>query len=177
VDDLWEISHRTGKRYELVRGELRELTPTGWEHGRISARVARLLDTYASTTRRGIVLGAEAGCVLRKGDAVTVRAPDAAFVALERLEEGRVPERFGEVVPDLVVEVVSPGDTYAEIAEKVNDWLNAGVRLVWVVDPRDRRVSVHKPGEPVRILGEGDTLCGEEVLPGFECAISELFAL
>ncbi|MGQ9881407.1 MAG: Uma2 family endonuclease [Armatimonadota bacterium] len=177
IDDLWDLSHRTGKRYELVRGELRELTPTGWEHGRICARLARLLDVYASEQGVGVVLGAETGCVLQTEPTPTVRAADVAFVRRDRLPEGMVPQQFGAVVPDLVVEVVSPSDRYAGLVEKISDWLSAGVQMVWVVDPTDRLVIVHRAGQPVRILNENDTLSGEEVLHGFECKVSEIFAL
>ncbi|GIV21509.1 MAG: hypothetical protein KatS3mg023_3260 [Armatimonadota bacterium] len=176
IDDLWELSHRTGKRLELVKGELRELTPSGWEHGRLCARIARLLDEYAEREETGIVLGAEAGCILQGGDHPTVRAADAAYVRTERLPQGVVPQRFGEVPPDLVVEVLSPSDTFSEVAEKVSDWLQAGVQLVWVVDPADHTVSVHRAGHPVRVLHEEDVLQGEEVLPGFQCKVSEIFA-
>lgn len=177
VDDLWELSHRTGKRYELVRGELRELTPTGWEHGRICARIACLLEQYARTTQRGIVLGAETGCVLQGGETPTVRAADAAFVLRERLPGGTVPERFGEIVPDLVVEVVSPDDTYSDLVAKVCGWLQAGVRVVWVVEPSTKCVTVYPATAPWYVLHEDDTISDETVLPGFQHKVSEIFAL
>ncbi len=177
IQDLWELSHSTGKRYELVKGELRELTPTGWEHGRICARLARLLDVYASTRGTGVVLGAETGCILQTEPEPTVRAADVAFVRKDRLPEGVVPEQFGAIVPDLVVEVISPSDRYAALAEKIGDWLRAGVQMVWVVDPVDRRVIVHRAHQPLQVLGEEDTLSGEEILPGFSCRVSEIFAL
>jgi Uma2 family endonuclease len=175
VEDLWELSHQTDKRLELVKGALRELTPAGWEHGRVCARIARLLDAHASGGRYGIVLGAETGCVLEAGDEPTVRAADAAFIRLDRIGEG-VPAGYAQIVPDLVVEVTSPSDTYAMVAEKVNDWLLAGAQMVWVVDPSNRQVSVHRPGKPVQVLGEEDVLSGEDVLPDFVCRVSELFA-
>lgn len=178
IDDLWELSHKVkDRRVELVKGELRELTPSGWEHGRICARVAYLLQQYADREKTGIVLGAEAGCILQAGERPTVRAADAAYIRKERLPQGVVPQRFGEVAPDLAVEVLSPYDTYSEMAEKVSDWLQAGVQIVWVVDPADQTVSVHRAGQPVRVLREGGALSGEDVLPGFECKVSEIFAL
>lgn len=178
IDDLWELSHKVkDKRLELVKGELRELTPGGWEHGRICARIARLLDQYAEDVKTGIVLGAESGCILRGGERPTVRAADAAYIRKERLPQGAVPQRFGEVAPDLVVEVLSPFDTYAEMAEKVSDWLQGGVRTVWVIDPSDQAVSVHRPGQPVQVLRGEEVLSGDDVLPGFRCKVSEIFAL
>ena len=175
IEDLWELSHQTDKRLELVRGELRKGTPTGWEHGRVCARIARLLDVYASGGQRGVALGAETGCVLHAGEEPTVRAADAAFIRRERLPE-QLPVGYAQIVPDLVVEVTSPSDTYAMVAEKVNDWLLAGAQMVWVVDTSNRQVSVHRPNRSVRVYGESDTLSGEDVLPDFACKVSEIFA-
>jgi Uma2 family endonuclease len=179
VDEFWQLCHQTDKRLELIRGELRELTPTGWQHGVVVVNATRLLSNYVVTHRLGIVLGAETGVVLPIGErdeGQTVRAADVAYVQRERLPQGALPARFADIVPDLVVEVTSPSDTYAMVAEKVNDWLRAGVRMVWVADPSNRQVSVHRPGQPVRVFGEEDVLSGEDVLPGFACKVSELFA-
>jgi Uma2 family endonuclease len=175
IEDLWDLSHQTDKRLELVRGELRELTLAGWEHGRVCARIACLIGGHAVDGRYGIVLGAGTGCVLQAGDEPVVRAADAAFIRRERLPE-HLPAGYAQTVPDLVVEVTSPSDTYAMVIEKVNDWLQAGAQMVWVVDPSNRQVSVHRPHQSVRVYGEADTLSGEDVLPGFECKVSEIFA-
>jgi len=112
---------------------------------------------------------------LHAGDEPTVRAADAAFIRRERLPE-QLPVGYAQIVPDLVVEVTSPSDTYAMVAEKVNDWLLAGAQMVWVVDTSSRQVSVHRPNQSVRVYGESDTLSGEDVLPDFACKVSELFA-
>ncbi|MGQ9541495.1 MAG: Uma2 family endonuclease [Armatimonadota bacterium] len=176
IDDLWELSHRTGKRYELVQGELRELAPANIQHGFVAGRILFKLAAFVEALRVGYVLAAETGFVLSEDDGATVRAPDVAFISRERMPLP-LPDRFATVVPDLVVEVLSPGDTFTLVTEKVNDWLRAGVKIVWVVDPSVKRVSIHKPNEPVRILSEDDTLSGEEVLHGFECKVSEIFAL
>ncbi len=176
-DDLWELSHRTGKHYELVRGELRELAPAGEEHGFVAGRVIALLAQYVDSKRLGYLFAAETGFVLQEGERATVRAPDVAFVQRERLPEGRMSPFFSRVIPDLVVEVLSPSDTYVSVLDKVNDWLNAGVKAVWVVDPASREVVVHKQSGSVHILRKDDVLSGEEVLPGFECKVSEIFVL
>jgi Uma2 family endonuclease len=83
---------------------------------------------------------------------------------------------FARLFPDLVAEVVSPSDTFSSVAEKVEDWLKAGVRLVWVIDPATQTVRVYRTGQPTQVLREQDTLSGEDVLPGFACKVSELFA-
>ena len=93
-----------------------------------------------------------------------------------RLEQTGVPKKFFPGAPDLAVGVVSPGDTMYEIEETVDDFLAAGTRLVWVVNPRRRTVTVYRPGPRVSILKEPDQLSGEEVVPGFACTVGELFA-
>lgn len=175
IEELWELSHRTGKRLELVEGELRQLAPASDEHGYITNQIAFLVTRFVKEHRLGYTLAAETGFVLHEEPA-TVRAPDLAYVSRERAPQ-QWSRHFARFVPDLVAEVVSPADTYSEVVRKVQDWLTAGVKLVWVVDPESRQVSVHRAGQPVHILSEGDTLSGEEVLPGFACKVSEIFTL
>jgi Uma2 family endonuclease len=105
-----------------------------------------------------------------------VRAPDLAFVCRERLPPENQPRGFWEIAPDLVVEVVSPNDTRAEIQLKVREWIEAGVRLVWVVYPDSRTVEVIRTLLDREELTADDTLDGGDVLPGFSCAVAELFA-
>lgn len=177
IADLWELSHSTGKRYELVKGELRELTPTGWQHGVVTANMTRLLAEHVLQNRLGIVLGAETGCVLKADEPATVRAADVAFVSWKRLSSAEVPKGYSSVVPDLVVEVLSPSDSFLSVMETVQDWLGAGARAVWVVDPSERRISIHKPDSAVQFLAEADTLEDEQVLPGSACKVSDVFAV
>jgi Uma2 family endonuclease len=172
AEELFELPD-DGLRHELVEGELRTMTPAGFEHGRVAARIlARVLD-HADEHELGQVLAAETGFVLRR-DPDTVRAPDVAFVAVDRLPQGTV-SGFGHVAPDLVVEVVSPSDRASEVSSKAEAWLDAGVRLVWVVDPQARLAAVHHPGGLVTVLREDGVLDGEEVLPGFRMPLSTVF--
>jgi Uma2 family endonuclease len=103
-----------------------------------------------------------------------VRAPDVAFVRAERVPQARVPG-FPALAPDLVAEVVSPSDRAVDVAEKALAWLDAGVHLVWVVDPVNRTVTVHSPGG-TRVLRGGDELSGQDVLPGFALSLEDLWA-
>lgn len=176
LQNLQEISRTVTGRWEVVRGRLRELAPANFKHGVIAGRLFARLYQFAESHGVGYVLMAETGFILSE-EPVTLRAPDVAFVRRERVPTGDLPEQFAHFAPDLVVEVLSPSDTYSALAEKVSDWLEAGVLLVWVVDPADRTVSVHRVNQPVRVLKGEDTLSGEEVLPGFECKVSEIFAL
>jgi Uma2 family endonuclease len=163
-----------GRRHELVRGELRTMAPAGGEHGIVSGQAARLLGNHVVPNQLGYVLGAETGIRLAR-DPDTVRAPDAAFIAAGRLPSGRPPAGYFELVPDLVVEVVSPADTAREVEEKVHEWLSAGARLVWVIHPSTRSVTVYRSLADVRVLTEDVQLDGADVLPGFACAVRELF--
>jgi len=176
IDDLWHLSHATGQRYELVRGELVEMAPTSPEHGYIELNLAAMLRAFVREHSLGKVVCGEVGFVLAAGEAATVRAADVAFISTQRLPDGELPKQFAHFAPDLVGEVVSPGDAYSAVMHKIQDWLQARVRLVWVVDPVAKTVAVHRAGTVVRVYGEEDMLSGEEVLPGFECRVSEIFS-
>jgi len=123
----------------------------------------------------GIVFAAETGFLLtRQPD--TVRAPDIAFIAQQRVPKTGVWQGFIPLAPDLAVEVVSPSDRVYEVDEKVQDWLDNGTRLVWVVNPRTRTVTVNRAGSQPKILTASDELTGDDVVPGFTCPVREIFA-
>jgi Uma2 family endonuclease len=128
--------------------------------------------------RRGggrVVVG-DVGFVLRvPSDPERVRAPDVAFVSPERLPSGRLPEGFLSGAPDLAVEVLSPSDNPIDIQQKVRDYLEAGARLVWVVAPQAKTLTVYRADGSARLLREQDVLDGEDVLPGFSIPAAELF--
>jgi Uma2 family endonuclease len=163
-----------GCRYELVRGELRRMPPAGSEHGAVAINIGVLVSQFVKTHSLGVVFGAETGFKLAS-DPDTVRAPDLAFVRRERIPQEGIPQGFWPGAPDLAVEVVSPSDTYTAVEEKVREWLDAGTRLVLVVNPRTRTVTVYAAQMQVTRLTESDLLTGGEVLPGFSCRVAELF--
>lgn len=173
AEDLLRIC-ATGKRYELVEGELVEMAPTGARHGRVASRADHRLRAYVEREDLGEVFAAETGFRLARNPD-KVRAPDVAFVSKGRLPPGDLPVGFLDVVPDLVVEVVSPGDTASYVQAKVEDWLRAGVRLVWVFYPDTRSVAVYCSLGKSYILTEEDQLQGDPVLPGFTCPVKDLF--
>jgi Uma2 family endonuclease len=171
VEDLQALPD-DGYAYEIVNGELLRMTPPGWEHGDFMLALGGELRRYVMAQRLGRVSGGDPGHILaRKPD--TVVGPDIAFIRSDRLPL----ERRGwlEIAPDLAVEVISPNDTFSEVMDKVASYLNAGVRLVWLVDPLRRRVLVHAQDRPPRELGEHDVLDGEDVVPGFQMPVAELF--
>lgn len=173
AEDLFLVSGDDA-HYELVAGSLVRMPPAGALHGKIAARVARVLDEFADAERLGVVCGAETGFVLRR-DPDTVRAPDVSFVAKERLAAAGEPEKYWPFAPDLVVEIVSSSDRAEDLREKIAEYFAAGTRMAWIVHPRTREVVVHRGARDVRVLGEGDELVGEDVLPGFACPVRRLF--
>jgi Uma2 family endonuclease len=160
------------KRTELVRGVLRVREPAGFLHGRVAMNLGAELRAHVKQTDAGAVLAAETGFKLFT-DPDTVRAPDVAFVA-----KGREPppdaRGFADVAPDLVVEVLSADDRSGEVLAKVADWLSAGTRLVWVVDPARRVTRVYRQDGSETIVAADGTLDGEDVLPGFACPFASI---
>ena len=163
-----------GRRLELVKGKLYEMAPAGGRHGLIAGEIFGLLRNHVRSLVLGQVFAAETGFTLQRNPD-TVRAPDAAFVAQDRMPQGETPDGYLALAPDLAVEVISPNDRPREVREKVADWLNAGTRLVWVIYPSSRTVTVHRPPGSVEQLAEGDNLDGADVVPGFSCVLGELF--
>ncbi|MCS7300920.1 MAG: Uma2 family endonuclease [Fimbriimonadales bacterium] len=165
-----------GKRAELWRGEVREYMPAGARHGEIAMSIGAEVRAFVRQYGLGKTYAAETGFVLRTPAGESVLAPDAAFIRKERLPEGEPAKGFSRVAPDLVVEVVSPDDSYNKVREKVGEWLAGGVQVVWVVDPERRVVEVWlPPHELTQVLTETDTLRGEPVLPGFELPVRVIF--
>ncbi len=164
-----------GFRYELVRGELRRMNPAGNVHGRIAVRITWRLAQHVEENRLGTVYAAETGFKLAT-DPDTVRAPDVAFVSRARVEAVGEIEGFWPEAPDLAVEVISPGDSYADVEEKVFDWLDAGTKMVVVINPRQRSATVYKSPTDISALAEADVLDGGDVVPGFELTVRDIFA-
>ena len=161
-------------RWELIDGELVEMSPSGGIASSLAAWLIYLLTGHVAPRRLGKVYGADGGFVLFAGQH-TVRVPDVSFVRADRLPSLEAQVGFLRLAPDLAVEVVSPTDRKREVEAKVQMYLAAGVRLVWVVDPASRTVMVYAPDQAARHLGEEDQLDGGEVLPGFVTSVAALF--
>ena len=173
ADELFRMPDN-GLRHELVRGELRTMTPAGYEHGIVGGRLFSSLCTHVRSAGLGELLCGEPGFRLAS-DPDTVRVPDAAFVRCERSGRGRPLKGFLPGPPDLAVEVVSPSDSSGEVQEKVFEWLDAGTRMVLVLEPDDQTVTVWRARDRVRVLGPDDVIDGEDVVPGWRCPVRELF--
>jgi Uma2 family endonuclease len=174
ADDLLQMRD-DGFRYELVSGELRTMSPAGNKHGRFAANITSSLGPHVKANGLGAVYAAETGFWI-SSDPDTVRAPDVAFVSQKRLDEVGDVEGYWPGAPDLLVEVISPGDTYTEVEEKVLEWLEAGARMVVVVNPRKHAVTVYRSLTDIVVLTEKDTLDGGDVVRGWTMAVKDIFA-
>ncbi|HEY7034592.1 MAG TPA: Uma2 family endonuclease [Thermomicrobiales bacterium] len=161
--------------YELIRGELREVSPSSAEPTMVALNVGSPLHLFVGQHKLGLVTGADGGFNLFP-DRRTVVAPDVGFI-----RRGRIPPDFDfqhyfPVPPDLAFEAVSPSDSFSEVMEKVELYLEAGVRLVWVAIPQRRVVVVYRLDRAPKTLTENDELDGEDVVPGFRMSVRAVFA-
>jgi Uma2 family endonuclease len=165
-----------GFRYELVEGELRRMSPAGDEHGRVGMELAIPLGFHVKKNNLGKLYLAETGFLVKtKPD--TVRAPDIAFVRMERFQKTPRVKSYREGAPDLAVEVVSPSDTVNEVDQKVTEWLEAGASMVWIINPKPKTITIYRSLTDIITLTEKDTLDGGEVVPGFQIPVAEIFAI
>ncbi|MGH2618432.1 MAG: Uma2 family endonuclease [Thermomicrobiales bacterium] len=161
--------------WELIDGELVEMSPSAEELSNISANIIVLVGQHVRARRLGRVYNAEGGFVLFP-DRETVRAPDVAFVRADRVPHGEARKHFSRLAPDLAVEVLSPSDRPSEVVAKIEMYQEAGVLLIWLVDPDAKTVTVIAAGKATRVLQTDDTLDGGDILPGFSVPVAEIFA-
>jgi Uma2 family endonuclease len=172
--ELLALPTGMGKRYELVLGELRVTSPSNWRHGKVTGRLHGLLWRHVDDNNLGDVFGAETGFRLSRSPD-TVRAPDVAFIAKGNMPDQLPADSFWPGAPDLAVEVLSPGDRTGEVDEKIEAWLAAGTAAVWIVDPKLKTVTTYQSENRVSVRATGQLLDGGSVVPGFSCAVDELF--
>lgn len=172
TDDLLRMPD-VGRRYELVEGELIDMAPAGGRHGHVAMEIGWRLAEFVNRGQLGMVFAAETGFVLGRNPD-TVRVPDAAYISAERIPSGGISTGFIEIIPDLVVEVASPGDTFLELQAKTEVWLRSGVRMVWVANPENRSIAVYVAPDDVHTFVVGDEIVGEPVLHGFRCPIEDI---
>lgn len=168
ADELLQLPD-DGWRYELVRGELQKMSPTGNRHGEVEVEILFSLTGFVKQHRLGQVYPSDSGFrIARNPD--TVRCPDVAFVRSERVVRT---VKFNEGPPDVAFEVISPSDRYTDVEEKTREWLRAGVRAVVVVDPENNTVRIHRPGAVETVT---DAIEVADILPGWRLPLAELFA-
>jgi Uma2 family endonuclease len=168
AEDLFRSSF-PDKRVELVRGELIVREPPGYRHGAVTAQLTTALMNHVVPRDLGQVVAGDVGFTLSRGPD-TVRGPDVAFIKRGRVPRP-LPSAYAELAPDLAVEILSPSDRSRETLAKVADWLNAGTRLVWVIDPARRQARVYRQDGTLSAVESEESLDGEDVLPGFSCLL------
>ena len=173
VEDVVRLRNTERRLYELVDGTLVEKA-MGWQESLLAGILLHWLHTYLDQHRIGVATGPD-GMTRLFGD--TVRGPDVAFVAWSRMPGGRIPkEPVPDLVPNFVIEVLSQGNTYAEMSRKRREYFHAGVELLWMVDHRTRTVTVFRTPQDAAVFTEGQKLDGGNVLPGWQIDIAELFS-
>jgi Uma2 family endonuclease len=173
VEDVERIRNRTGRICELVDGTLVEKT-VGYFESRIAIVLSYFIERFLDTAKLGMVLGADGTLQILPG---LVRAADVSFIRWQRLPGGELPKApIPDLVPDLAVEVLSQGNTPAEMKRKLGEYFTAGVQLVWFIDPKTRTATVYTAPEQSSFIDTDGSLSGGEVLPGFVWPLKELFA-
>jgi Uma2 family endonuclease len=159
---------------ELIDGRVIHMSPTGGEHGALELALGSELRAFVQPRKLGWIVSGEVGIYIRRNPD-RIRAADVAFLSKQRLPRRPSPG-FLEVAPELVVEVISPTDTWEDTRRKLADYFSIKVEWVWVVEPENRSVVIHRSLNEATTLNEGDVLKGEGVLEGFEMPIAGLFA-
>ncbi|HLZ44467.1 MAG TPA: Uma2 family endonuclease [Gemmatimonadales bacterium] len=161
-----------GKTAELVRGKLIVREPPSTSHGVIAGRLFFQVMEYARKHDLGAVIPQDTGFKIEH-DPDTVRAPDVAFVTRERLTQ--IPDTgYAALAPDWIAEILSPNDRPGEVLDKIGQWLSAGVRLVWVIDPQRRHARIYRSDGSIALVGPDDELDGEDVFPGLRCPLRDI---
>jgi Uma2 family endonuclease len=172
-DDLLRMPD--GDRYELVDGRLVELNVSALS-SLVSARLLQELGVFCAPNNLAWVFNADCVYQCFPRHPRKVRKPDVSLVLRDRLPAEQLEAGYLTLPPDLAVEAVSPNDTAYEVERKVQEYLEAGVRLVWVIYPPTRTVHIHRRDGSTSVLRSDDTLTGEDLLPGFTCRVNDLFA-
>lgn len=161
-------------RYELINGELRTMSPSGFSHGRIAALLTASLVQFVRSRELGTVCAAETGFRLTVNPD-TVLAPDLAFISKQRVNQIDELKGFWPGAPDLAVEVLSPGDSKSEVMEKISQWFSFGTKQVWIVDPKHRTVTVYRSTVDRMTFSGSDDLESQDLFPGLRISLDSIF--
>lgn len=162
------------RQQELVRGKVIEMNLPRPKHGFICTEIAAILREFVKPKKLGRVFSNDSG-VITERDPDSLRGPDVGYYSFARVPPGEISDDYFEVVPELAFEVVSPDDRWSKILEKVAEYLEAGVTVVCVADPRNKSIQIHRADQPAEHLREDDVLEFPDVLQGFSCKVSQCF--
>jgi Uma2 family endonuclease len=173
IEDVTRLRDTERRLYELVDRTLVEKS-MGWQESLLAGVLLHWMHSYLDAHRIGVATGAD-GMTRLFGD--TVRGPDVAFVSWDRMPDGQIPtDPIPDLVPNFVIEVLSSGNTYAEMSRKRREYFHAGVELLWMVDHRHRTITVFQSALDATVHSEDQTIDGGSVLPGWQVNIAELFS-
>lgn len=178
ADEFYDWVHRSenaDRRFELVRGEVVEMTRPGKRHGFVCARASQILMNFADRRKKGYVCSNDTSVIVAT-DPDSVRGPDIMFFE-DAQSMAELEVKWAKAPAKLAVEVMSPSDTFGEMSERIQDQLDAGTALVWLIDPESRKVTVYRPGKQHYVLCDTDELTGDDVLPDFRCKVSDFFSM
>jgi Uma2 family endonuclease len=176
ADEFFDFVMRAenqGKHFELEKGRVVEVSRPGERHGIICANVTTFLNLYVRQRKRGYVLCNDAGIILER-DPDTVKGPDVSYFEDSRRYADMNP-KLTENVPALAVEVWSPTDRPGKMSRRIQQFFRGGVRMVWILDPEERDVTVHRPGKDEEVFDATQEIVVEDVLPEFRCRVSDFF--
>jgi Uma2 family endonuclease len=174
AEDFLALPDVPGKRFELVRGKLIEVSGATALHGEIVELIHEVLKVFVRLHHLGRVYGDSVAYIVAREPDI-VRVPDVSFVARDRVPATGIPDTFWPFAPDLAVEVVSANDRVVEVRKNVREYLDGGTRAVWVAWPATRSIEVRTSARPPQDLGSDDELDGGDVLPGFRVRVADLF--
>lgn len=173
-NDWLAIRETENKLYELVDGTLVE-KPMGWLESLLGTLLSRWLGNYVEQNNLGFVTGSDGFTQLYSD---TIRGPDVAFVSWERLPNRQLPnDPVPSLVPNFVIEILSKGNTYGEMSRKRREYFHAGVELMWMVDRRDRTITVYRTSQRYEVIREGQMIDAAPVLSGWSFNTADLFAI
>jgi len=163
-----------GNRYELIDGVLSMMSPAGGRHGRIAAKINKLLAIHVDDNNLGVTFAAETGFLISTNPD-TVRAPDAAFVCKKKMDQLDDDSGFLPFAPELAVEVISPNDKFAAVENKAFSWLDAGTQLVLIIEPESEAVHAYRSRSNIIVLTSGEIIDANDVVAGWTVQVKELF--
>jgi Uma2 family endonuclease len=166
------VNNRDLRLEQTAQGELIIMPPTGWKSGNQNSRLTQRLGNWADADGTGLAFDSSTGYILPNG---AKRSPDASWVSRERLEAlNPDPTRFLPMAPDFAVELRSANDELKTVQQKMQEYINNGVRLGWLIDPQNQRVEIYRIGQNAEVLQSPTSLLGENVLPGFVLELNQI---